>query len=1164
MRDSHYRITLDITKTQSQVSLSAKQGETSRKIYINLVEGSHPYEIDGSKCSAVFHGVKSDGTKLQEYCIIEGDKIRYDFTEQTTAAVGLVECDITLHSIETGVIASPHFNIIVDNRAIEPDVLSEDQAITFDEVLTEFGDIRNAEAGRVAAEAERVSAEETRQNKDVARDGTEALRVLAENSRKSAEIQRAENENNRKVSEDLREDAENRRVSEELLRIDAEEERQAMWNNSVENPEVWKLEKGCYYVKGKVWLTEEKYVTAPLSILYVGAYSNHKSFVLFTTLTNGAFSGITMGTTNGTTADIRYVETTGNKVTILDENSTDDQYPTAKAVFDALLAQAISIEVEPFEEEAQAVALALEDVPTVMSLSNTNTADTKVTLTVTDGQTLDIRDIYRYNANHCGVTHIDWDDGSSTDIVGATDDEMKHTYTTGGTYTITLVGMTIFRGFANKNVSVIVLGSTITEIFSVANNLNLSEITVYAETPPTINGASTTSFVFGTQVTKITVPNDEYSSVLGWSIYADKITVDSSLNGGSASGGDGDSGESGGDTPGGNEGGNEGGDIPGGDTGGGDDNGDSGNENPGGSTDIVSGSGYKLHITTAEGTETLYVYQGKPGNDGKNGVNGKDGKDGKDGADGVSPTIAVEEIRGGNRLIITDKNGEQTVDIIGGSQSENTADTKVTLTVTDGYTLALPNIYNYSNYSDVTYVDWGDGASNAVVGKTDDELKHKYAVGGTYTVTLVGLTHLAQSAFRAKPVVGVEIGSIVRSMGKMVFNECPNLTEVRIHAEVPPDLDLLSNGIGAFDLTVTKIIVPINSMYAYSKAVKWSKYITVLTADEFIGNVFADKVVTVGVGGDFSTINDALNYLSMFYPLYKSKGIKCEIQILDGTIINEQIKVERIDLSYITITSANANNTVQVDVTGWTGVTHDTRNNRPFFSGENGARLPAIKCLFSCIVPTGGWVSGVSTEADNTAVGYFCNRGSTGVICGEAIYEGSIAKGIENVGFENFYDNIIANNNSEIVLRESYARNAARYGVMARHISRVSARSANITNCGQVAKNGECAGAYADRSSMMDVRFADVSGSYNGLQCFNTSNMTAVETIAKNITNIVADSREGSVINCAEMTIDNVKNVFQVLNGGAIVATSTEPTNVTGKIHSKTINTLDANGVIYG
>lgn len=326
--------------------------------------------------------------------------------------------------------------------------------------------------------------------------------------------------------------------------------------------------------------------------------------------------------------------------------------------------------------------------------------------------------------------------------------------------------------------------------------------------------------------------------------------------------------------------------------------------------------------------------------------------------------------------------------------------------------------------------------------------------------------------------------------------------------------------------------------------------------------VTSDKVVTVGENGDFPTVNQALMYLSKFYPAYSDGGIECEIKILDGTVINEQIRVEKIDLSYISLTTDNADNTVKVDVTGWSGITHDTRGNKPFFSGEHGARLPCIKCLFSCIVPDGGWIPSKYTDdsgneiESNIVVGYFCNRGSMGVIAGEAIYSGSEAGGLENVGFENFYDNIIANNNSEIVLREAIARNAGRYGVMARHISRVSARSADITGCGET-------GAYADRSSMLDVRFANVSNSKNGLQCFNTSNMTAVETIANNITDVVADSREGSVLNCAEMTIDSAKDVFKVLNGGTVIARKTSPANVTGTLYSKDINAVDVNGVIY-
>lgn len=488
-------------------------------------------------------------------------------------------------------------------------------------------------------------------------------------------------------------------------------------------------------------------------------------------------------------------------------------------------------------------------------------------------------------------------------------------------------------------------------------------------------------------------------------------------------------------------------------------------------------------------------------------------------------------------------------------QTKDHENTKVTLTVTAGQVLDLRGIYRLDNHGGVNRIDWGDGIKNNVIGTTDDEMRHTYAKAGTYTITMTGLTHIAASVFNEKNVSTVEIGSIVQFMGQMAFTACPDLTEVRIYAETPPEITTTSGGLGPFGNknTTIALIVPENSLPTYMEAAKWDIYKDVLTTEDTRTTVTKDKVVTVGEGGDFATINDALAYLSRYYPAYKASGIKCEIQIIAGTIITEQIFVERTDLSYITITSAASDNKVQVAPSNdWGGIAHDTRGNKPFISGENGARLPCIKCLFSCIVPEGGWVTTGVTEAINCAVGYFCNRGSTGVISGSANTAGVLA----NVGFENFYDNIIANNNSEIVLREAYARGAARYGVMSRHISRVSARSANITNSGDTA-------AYADRASMLDVRHADLTGSKNGIAAYHASTVTANETVASSIPGTVADAQYGSIINCQAITAAGSNDSFKVTGGATIVATGAKVTDATGTKYSQTTNTLTENGVIY-
>lgn len=858
-------------------------------------------------------------------------------------------------------------------------------------------------------------------------------------------------------------------------------------------------------------------------------------------------------------------ELLANKVkTIIGNEDSDEKYPTVKAVYEALLAQAIDIKIEPIGDETQAVAVASVDEVAVASISDTDTADTKVTLTVTDGQLMDIRSIYRNDDTHSGVTHVDWGDGSSNDVIGATDDEMRHTYTTGGTYTITLVGLTVFQAFREKNVSALIIGSTVTEIkaYAATGNPDLLEVTIYAETPPTLgtnSDGSEPAFV-SDNITKIIVPNDTYLTAEIWSVYGDKLCIDGSTGG-----------ESGGDD----------------NTGGGDDGGND-NENTGGSTDVVSGSGYKLIITTAEGTETLYLYQGQPGEDGKDGANGKDG---------VSPTITVEEIEGGNRLTITDKNGEQTVDILNGEQGGSNADAEVTNLVsngnfvdTTGWSVLSGNTLSVEDNTAVLINDGSSGYIGMNKSISSDKGFTEHVIFAKVNIEIEKYTNTVnQYKF---PIVQIYNNSVgmsyaVSSEGREIEQDYYGTMTATIAAgkSIAITWRVSYNGTATFASGKTckfknALIVDLTEVFGAGNEPTADEFYAMLNALDdkwFDGSVnlfdtslqikrisdsqitTKDIVVSVGAGGDFATINKAMQYLSRYYPAYKKGGLNCEIKILAGTVIDEQIIVERADFSYISITSESTDNTVIVTPTAvnWSKgtLTHDTRGNLPFFGGEFGARLPVIKCLFK--LETGNEDNTVFIEDTYyPIVGYYCNRGSMGVIAGETTYNGSTSEGLSNIGFEGFYDNVIANNNSEIVLREAIARNAGRYGVMARHISRVSARSADITGCADTA-------AYADRSSMMDVRFANVSGSNNGLQCFNTSNMTAVETIANNITNIVADSREGSVINCAEMTIDNVKDVFKVLNGGTIIATSTAPTNVSGALHSKTINTVDVNGVIY-
>lgn len=192
MKESIFRVSLDIHTLQSQMTLGVKKGETSRKLCVSLTEHGMPYTI-GEKCFATFQGTKADGTRICDNCTIENNQIVYSFTKQTTAVSGIINADFILYSVDGGIIASPHITIVVDERAIG----SADTIVSEDELLL-LDNIALAEAERVAAEELRDVAEDGRGFAETGRVEAEAIRVLSEDERKIAEADRKTSEDARK------------------------------------------------------------------------------------------------------------------------------------------------------------------------------------------------------------------------------------------------------------------------------------------------------------------------------------------------------------------------------------------------------------------------------------------------------------------------------------------------------------------------------------------------------------------------------------------------------------------------------------------------------------------------------------------------------------------------------------------------------------------------------------------------------------------------------------------------------------------------------------------------------------------------------------------------------------------------------------------------------
>lgn len=321
-----------------------------------------------------------------------------------------------------------------------------------------------------------------------------------------------------------------------------------------------------------------------------------------------------------------------------------------------------------------------------------------------------------------------------------------------------------------------------------------------------------------------------------------------------------------------------------------------------------------------------------------------------------------------------------------------------------------------------------------------------------------------------------------------------------------------------------------------------------------------DITVSVGSDGDFQTISAAMAYLSQCYPMYKYGGVKAEIRILNGTTITDQVLVVGADYSWITITyegynpnsftyddvaesiangsitfdTTNGYNSVPVDASSWTAVTHDTRGDVVLFRAEDGGRLPKIQCVFKLI-----------NKGEKDVAGVCCNRGSSCVVA-------------TLCGFIGFNDGVIANNESSITIREGITMNCGRWGCHARHNGEVSARSVIAVNCATDAKySGESAALCADRIADLDGREAWVS-------CGNAFAVNNTSRINCNGTHVLGSETETAIIKATAAGVGNFTSLF--INAGVKIEYSQGATITVSNYTFRdeyTFNIVTSNGVIY-
>lgn len=117
MERTRYRLRLELNDPAAAVTIHAKRCDSGRSILATLLSGGAVYPVSDD-LSAVFTARKPDGKVLYNACTIEAGRIRYDLTPQTTAAAGLMECELRLFRGEQ-LITSPRFHLMVEDTVYD-------------------------------------------------------------------------------------------------------------------------------------------------------------------------------------------------------------------------------------------------------------------------------------------------------------------------------------------------------------------------------------------------------------------------------------------------------------------------------------------------------------------------------------------------------------------------------------------------------------------------------------------------------------------------------------------------------------------------------------------------------------------------------------------------------------------------------------------------------------------------------------------------------------------------------------------------------------------------------------------------------------------------------------------------------------------------------------
>ena len=327
-------------------------------------------------------------------------------------------------------------------------------------------------------------------------------------------------------------------------------------------------------------------------------------------------------------------------------------------------------------------------------------------------------------------------------------------------------------------------------------------------------------------------------------------------------------------------------------------------------------------------------------------------------------------------------------------------------------------------------------------------------------------------------------------------------------------------------------------------------FITKTKLNELVGEInaldiivlTADATKTVGVGGDFTTLTEAIDWCKKVIP----NGYKVDLQLMAGFIWNTQVIIGSsslgFDLGFVTINSVDVNvNTTVSDylyaIVGrksimpkWNILLVCSSINQNGIYLENNSKME-IGDGKGCVNGFNGFGIFNSEIYSSGEIKSYFNTGSS--MYGRLeLYDGSVIKG--NIHCSNFLLSGSKYHGNSITCKNIEVRGGFITGLT----SFLSEASSNLIET-NVAKAG-----------ILHINYTNVA--YLDISAYESSTVSIANSLTNKLRN--ATSNSGSRINISGITFSGTA---KVLYGGIISANGS-----TGTL-SQTANTITANGIIF-